>query len=82
MRLCGFSIAAACLLAFSATAQEIETPEPAIELKRLLSVGYQVVSGNVLPGGAGFVLFLQRSNSLYICEIDAVGDTKICIETN
>lgn len=64
-----------------ALAQEIETPTAAIDLQRLLSVGFQVVSADVLPEGAGFVIFLQRASSLYVCELNSVGETKICIET-
>ena len=70
-----------CCCASQVAAQEIETPQPAIELSRLLSVGYNVVSSSVLADGAGFVIFLQRANSLYICEINSLGVTKICIET-
>lgn len=76
-----FALAASCACGFQTTAQEIETPQPAIELSRLLSVGYEVVSSSVLADGAGFVVFLQRTNSLYICEINSLGVTKICIET-
>ncbi len=76
-----FLLAAICVSATQANTQEIETPQPAIELSRLLSVGYEVVSSSVLTDGAGFVIFLQRANSLYICEINSLGVTKICIET-